>query len=353
MKDLSLYSSINAKIRVWISKLLTPEHWKLLYDSKDTQSLMTKLENTRFSEWIRNSTPENFAEYLDTAILKESLAIEKNIAKKLSGVPSELISILTEEYDIEQIKRGLRVWRTKTDFTPPDTSLVSQRHKIEWSVFSPKNSIEEIILTLMNTPYGEPLSSQRLLFRKTGSLFYFEHALEKDLFARISREIDKLSMKDKKAARKMLGIQTDIFNINNILRCKLFFKIPANEINDIIYANGTYFSPAKCFEAYIAKDASEFLNKISVPKMDIFAKKIKQLKMIDVAPFLNEIMSLLLYKEIQNCLRGYPFTLGIPLAYILLNRFETQQLRSLAWAVKLGKNQQIELFKNTNPLAHK
>jgi len=213
--------------------------------------------------------------------------------------------------------------------------------------------MEEIILTLMNTPYGAPLSSQRVLFRKTGSLFYFEHALEKDLFSRISQETDKLSMKDKKVVRKLLGIQTDIFNINNILRCKLFFKIPADEINDIIYTNGTYFSPATCFEAYVAKDASEFLNKISIPKINDFMKNMKQLKMIDVAPFLNEILSLLLYKEIQNCLRGYPFTLGIPLAYILLNRFETKQLRSLAWAVKLGKNQQIEIFKNTNPLAHK
>jgi len=131
MKDLSLYSSLNAKIRVWISKLLPPEHWKLLYDSKDTQSLMTKLENTRFSRWIKDSNPDNFAKFLDTAILKESLTIEKNIAKKLRGVPSELISLVTEEYDIEQIKRGLRAWRTKTDFTPPDTSLVSERHKID------------------------------------------------------------------------------------------------------------------------------------------------------------------------------------------------------------------------------
>ena len=353
MKDLSLYSSLNAKIRVWMSKLLPPEHWKILYDSRDMQSLMTKLENTRFAKWIKNSTPDNFAEFLDTAILKESLAIEKNIAKQLKGAPAELILLITEGYDIEQIKRGLRSWSSKNVFTAPDESLVSGRHKIDWEVFAPKNSIEEIILTLMNTPYGAPLSSKRALFRKTGSLFYFEHALEKNFFSRISEETNKLSAKDKGITRKLLGIQTDIFNINNILRCKLFFKIPPDEINDIIYTTGKYFSPAKCFEAYVAKDAAEFLHKISVPHIEGLANNIKQLQMMDVAPFLNEILSLLLYKEIQNCLRGYPFTLGIPLAYILLNRFETTQLRSLAWAVKLGKNQQIEIFKNTNPLAHK
>lgn len=353
MNSLSLYANLNAKTRVWLSKLLTTEQWKILYACKDTRSLIDKLENTRFAKWVKDKNSDNFAGFLDTAIFKESLRIEKKIARNLKEIPAELVSLLTEEYDIEQIKRGFRAWRNKTAFIPPDKSVISERHLIKWDVFSSASNIEEIMLALINTPYGAALSSAKDLYRKSGSLFYFEHALEKNLFSRISKKINQLSAEDRKNVRKLLGIQTDIFNVNNILRCKLFFKLPAEEINSIIYPDGTYFSQEKCFDAYVSKDAAEFLNHISVPQISGLIKNIKQVQMEDMAPFLNEILRLLLYKEIHNALGGYPFTLGVPLAYILLNRLETKQLRSLAWAVRLGKNNQIEILKNTNPLAYK
>jgi len=197
-----------------LSQLLDSEKWQSMLSCKDLPSLMAKLEGTRYEKWTKNTTPEEFVRLLDKTIVTESAFTEKRIKNFLSGTPAEIMGILTEEYDIDQIKRGLRCWKKKITFEKPDPDILSGRHIIDWDIFNRYEiPVEELILSLPMNPFGAALGNARMIYKKTQALFFFEVALEKDLFRRIWLEIDKLSGSDKKSVQKLFGLQIDILNI--------------------------------------------------------------------------------------------------------------------------------------------
>lgn len=350
MKNLGLYAHINARIRVHLSQLLSSSQWETLYKSTDVASLMTRLDATPYAQWTKNVTTDEFIESLDDRITQAALTVEKKIAKQLHGSPREFIAALTEEYDIEHIKRALRSWQKKEPFASPAPDFTSGRYAIPWEVFNPKNPIEEIILALMHTPYGKALSAARELYRKTGTVFYLEIALEKDFFLRLSQLADSMSGTDKGCVRSLLGLQIDVYNVTNLIRCKLYFKLPPEHIEYLFYPNGRFVSPEKFFDAYVTRDTSEFVRKIAIGPAQSFASENVTVPLHDMALLLSEILKQALYREIKKILRGYPFTLGVPLSYILLYRWEMRQLRSLAWVLHLGRNEQLEQVRSNNPL---
>ncbi|MDX9701817.1 MAG: V-type ATPase subunit [Candidatus Auribacterota bacterium] len=350
MKNLGLYANINSRIRVKLSRLLTGEQWQSLYKSSDVASLITRLSATRYAPWTQNCTPETFVESIDERIAHTALEDEKKIASQLRGNSSLFVECWAEESDIEYIKQALRAWQKKQPFNPPPSYLISGRYDIPWDIFNPKNSIEEIMLSLMHTPYGKALSAARELYRKTNIVFYLEAALEKDYFKRLAELAESFSGADKSAVIKLLGLQIDMYNINNLLRCKLYFKLPPEQVEHLIYPNGRFFSAEKFFEAYVTRDTGEFLKKISITPLKSTLSANLTAPLQDMALLINHLLKEILFKEIKKMLRGYPFTIGVPLSYIVLNRWEMNQLRSLTWALRLGKKEDIDQVRQENPL---
>ncbi len=350
MRNLGLYANINSRVRTKLSRLLSDDQWRTLYKSSDVASLMTRLDATRYASWTKDASPETFVDTLDDKIARSSLEETKKIAKQLHGKPAAFIECWTEESDIEYIKQALRAWQAKQPFDPPAPELTSGRYDIPWDVFQQKNSIEEIMLSLVHTPYGQALSSARELYRKTRVVFYLETAMEKDFFKRLTELADSLSNTDKGAVRKLLGLQIDMYNISNLIRCKLYFKLPPEQMEYLVYPNGRFFTSDKFFEAYVTRDNNEFLHKLSVGPLKTEIPANQNVPLQDMALLLNDILKQALFNEFKKMLRGYPFTIGVPLSYIVLNRWEMLQLRSLAWALHLGRTEEIEQVKQANPL---
>jgi len=350
MCAIGLYANINAKTRAMLSQLLDSQKWQSLFACSDIQSLMKKLEDTRYEKWTKNSTTEDFMHNIDLMAVTESSAAEKKIKYFLSGAPAEIMGILTEEYDIEQIKRGLRCWKKQTVFEKPAPEMLSGRHKINWDIFTNFHTpIEDLILSLPMNPFSSALGNARTAYKKTQSLFFLETALEKDLFRRIWLEINNLSGSDKRAVQKLFGLQTDILNIKNMIRCKLYYQLSPDMLEYVIYPNGEHLSFTKCFDSYADTGQKEFLGKIAVKPFDGLSAI---LKLPDIKPammLVDELLFDLFHKQIRNVLSGYPFTLGVPLAYVMLNRWELKQLRSLAWSIYLGADTEFKPYWANNP----
>ncbi len=354
MCAIGLYANINAKVRAMLSQLLDSEKWQSMLSCKDLPSLMAKLEGTRYEKWTKNTTPEEFVRLLDKTIVTESAFTEKRIKNFLSGTPAEIMGILTEEYDIDQIKRGLRCWKKKITFEKPDPDILSGRHIIDWDIFNRyEMPVEELILSLPMNPFGAALGNARMIYKKTQALFFFEVALEKDLFRRIWLEIDKLSGSDKKSVQKLFGLQIDILNIKNMIRSKFYYHISPEMIEHIIYNNGANLSYNKCFDAYANFEQKEFLAKIACTPFDRLSEI---LKMPDIKPammLIDELLFELFHRQIRSIFSGYPFTMGVPLAYVMLNRWELKQVRSLAWSLYLGAEDEFKPYWGNNPAIKK
>lgn len=350
--DLHRYAHINARIRVMLGNLLSPAQWNAFYHASSLTDAFARLAGTRYEPWTKDTSPQQFIDSLDTHIVETCIAEERRIAALLNGVPAEIVRIFTEYYDIEHIKRGLRAWLGNYEFITPTISQISQQNKIPWDIFTnQKNSVEDIILSLMNTPYGKALSHGRDQYKKTKNLFFLEIALEKDFFSRITKKIDDLSGSDKKGVKKLIGIYLDTLNIQNLIRCKHYFKLPANQMSDLIYADGAIFSAERCFDCYVSKDDREFLSRLAVSPFEKLSSFAPTGDIAKAAELLDEILQHILFSQIRAVLGGYPFTLGVVLSYILLNRWELNNLRSLMWTLHLGKTNLLDDVRRHNPLA--
>ncbi|RJP57570.1 MAG: hypothetical protein C4541_09870 [Candidatus Auribacter fodinae] len=352
MKDLHRYAHINARVRVMLGSLLTPDMWQKLYSAYSIESLMNQLAETRYEPWVHDTPPEEFINAIDTHIVETSLSAEKHIHKLLIGLPADIIATFTELYDIEHIKRGLRAWHGKYSFNPPALTQYSQRYPIDWSIFTKSGTtLEDIIVQMMGIPYGKALANARDRFNKSKTLFYLETALEKDLFTRICEQIGQLSGTDRKGVQQLLGVYVDSLNIKNIIRSKLYFNIPPNTIDTALYPGGAQFKQDQCFDLYVSKDNRDLLQKLAVRPFDSIGRFIQKGSLDEAAVLLDALLQQALYRQIRKILGGYPFTLAVVLSYITLNRWELNSLRSLVWLLYLNKKERIDELKSANPMA--
>lgn len=339
-----------------LGNLLKQDQWQALFACQDLEALRVKLTATRYAQWTKNVSGEAFVRSFDLGSEAEHLATEKKLSSFLSGASAELVELLIEQYDIEYIKQGLRSWAQKKPFTIPPESNTSLRYKIPWDIFNAQSvTIEELILQLIHTPYGKCLSSARELYQTTGNVFYLESALEKDLFERIYKQITLLSGKDRQSISKLLGVYIDILNIKTLMRCKLYFNIPPDHLQHVLYPAGAYLNMKESFNTYTSKDSREFLKSLSgtLSPLAKLSSVTQTAELADAVNLLNVLLQEFLHKEISKTLSGYPFTLGVVLAYILLNQWELKTLRSLAWSLFLGTKDTFKDTFDSNPITQK
>ena len=354
MRNLGRYANINARVRTLLTNLLTPDQWEALYTCQNIESLMAKLRSTRYAQWSNDVAVKHFGELVDTKVVEHSLAETKRIARLLPNPPSEIVALMAEEYDIEQLKRGLRAWKQKTLFTLPSPQSVSGRHTIDWNIFNNTNAtFNDIIADLVHTPFAVPLKAIHDIYRKTTATFYLETALERDYFTRLWEKTTLLKGSDHKSVARLFGLQIDYFNIRNLIRCKLYFDIPLEYLPYVFYPHSASFSAQNLEKAYISTKADEMVSTLGSTSLTTIFKMLKDTDLKGSAELMEQVLYANIYREVRNILRGNPFTLAVPLAYCLLNRWEMSHLQTLTWTLSLGLTDKTQLIAGSNPLAQK
>ena len=350
MKELSQYAYINARVRVMLSKLLDSDQWQSLYESPNLSSLITRLDSDPYAGWFKGLSDKEIAQSLEKKVSVELVATEKKVSSYLEGVPADLMGMMSEQYDIEQMKKGLRCWSQRKPFNIPEEDLVTGRNNIDWNIFNDsKQHIDKIISSLNSTPFSKALADGKEMYLKTKSVFFLESALERNHFAGILEKIKSLGSNDRKCVSKLIGMQIDILNIKNLIRSRLYFKLPPALIKHVVYPGGKHIKENICFECYLAKSDHDFIKGLAVKPFDRLNNLISEQELKDASSLLMGVLSNIFYKEIKNTLRGFPFSLGIPMAYILLYRWELKQIQALFWSKYLGVTEDMS---TANPMVN-
>ncbi|MCB1194910.1 V-type ATPase subunit [bacterium] len=337
-----------------LTNLLTPEQWEALYSCRDLESLMSKLRSTRYAEWVTDVSVEHFGEVVDTRVVEYSVTEIKRIAQLLPRIPSDIVWLMTDEYDIEHIKRGLRAWKHKVMFTLPTPHSVSGRYDIDWDIFNTTTStLNDIIAMLAQTPFAGALKTADEVYRKTAAVFYLETALERDYFKRLWDAVSLLKGSDYKSVARLFGLQIDFFNIKNLIRCKLYFDVPADYLPYIFYPHSASFSMQNLEKAYETTKTGDLLNTLGSSPLAGMFKILRDTDLQGSAELMEHVLYANIYREVRLVLRGYPFTLAVPLAYCMLNRWEMAHLQALTWSIALGLPDKTSEIAGANPLAQK
>lgn len=334
MLDLTKYSFANAKIRAMLSGLIEPKLFSRLYQARDIYEIIELLKTTLYAEAIRTAQKEKInLQQIEKAFLRLDLGIHRKVYD-IQPLPKEkyFIFLLTGRYETEELKVVLRLWHKKIKINLEDYIIDNKiNYEIDFRRVISSQNIEELIACLDNTPYGGALAKATEKFKKYNSLFYLESALDIDYYQRLALATQGLAARDRKIVHKILGAEIDIENINWLLRLQKYYSLDTSAAMGLLISGGKLIDKKILAKANAAGGVNKIIESLSGGPYT----KIKELFEQNVY-LLEQFLYEILVKEIKMALAGFPFTIGIPLGYLMLKRQETKSIVSLLYAKSLG-----------------
>jgi len=345
MRELNKYAFANAKIRAMLSYLIAPALFSRLLETADIYEIKDELKKTAYGLLMENiSQDELDLADLERQFLKYDLHIYSKIFMVLhTKREKDFVALLKQRYELEQLKCVLRIWHKKIPVVLEEYLL---GEKISFDIDFKKiilcQNIEEIILLLDETPYKKPLLKAREKFKERNSLFYLEAALDVDYYQRLFECTDKFSSLDKNIARRILGIEIDIENINRLIRMRKYYSIGMGEILDWVIPGGNKIDKDKVRQFYTSDGLSKVVESVALGPYS----RIKDM-MDENAYLIENFLYEILLHEVKRILAGFPFTIGTVLGYLVLKHRESKNITSLFYAKSYGfKKGEVEQLLN-------
>jgi V/A-type H+-transporting ATPase subunit C len=161
---------------------------------------------------------------------------------------------------------------------------------------------------------------------KRDSLFPIELELDKAYYESLWESIETLPKKDRPPAKEAIGASIDLINLNTIVRLKHYFELDSSKILDALIAGGNRLNRnglAKYLEgkeldhhALLRKNFPEYAALIS---SDSTSAR-------DSLTFMETAYETVMDGESRKALRGYPFSIGVILAYVHFSKKEINRL---------------------------
>lgn len=324
MARLSTYAYLNARLRAKLGRLLSPEQYAQLKQAADLDAAYELLRHTEYADIFRELASVQNLRRAEAALVDRLISCHREIAAHAKGNVRRFIEELTRKYEVENLKAMLRAWNAgeETEFIYRKTIS----YDIPVDSILEAATIEEVIVLLEDAPYRRLLVKAREKYKKTGSLFHLENALDKQLYQETWRAIRTLPPRDRKIASRLIGIEIDILNINSILRLKRYYNLDLAEITGLMIPNGFQVSQDFVSEVYPARDQASLMSALltgvykDVPQVVRTEEETQSLHLLET--FLREI----LVQQVRRALGGFPFTIGVAIAYLRLKKMEVANI---------------------------
>jgi V/A-type H+-transporting ATPase subunit C len=334
---LKQYAFINAKLRARISKLLPDELINQMIRARTLTESIQLLKNTPFFlvEETYNRTGDLKMSELELFNQEVNLYLE--LERQLKGGVLDFVRALASRYEIDTLKNVLRLWFDHSvRGRPIEEPLGYLYHSaIHYDLHIDKivkaRDIEDLKAALKETPYGNIISRKAEEVAERKSVFPFEIALDHFFYRQLLSRAKQLKPADFKITKRFIGVEIDMQNINWLIRFKDFYNLSLEETLQYIIPHGYNVALEKIEQAYSSPNITEILS-------DLIRKKYGAL-----SPFLTSqssgsyariilierILEQIMLYEIRHVMAGYPFTIGIILAYFILKGNEIKKIMTI------------------------
>ncbi len=345
---LSKYSFIHAKLRARISNMLPEEIFSQLATSPSIDAALALLRDTPFAllEEIYDKTGD--LKQAELELLKHEIELYRGLMEFLHPNPRQIVDALLSQFEIDNLKNAIRVYFDRTirkrnvDQSLHYILFDPIIHQIPMDLVVNAGSFDEIAGVCMGTPYCDIIRKYQYTVESERSLFRLEVALDHLYYEQLLAALAHLSTRDREVAQRLIGVEIDLQNISLVIRFKQFYDLPFEAILASLIPGGFKLSRPVIEELYQAQNVTSVISGLvqgnypglsallASPSADIESR----LKMI--SRILDEIKA----QEIRRIMSGYPFTIGIILAYFLLKHQELRKIRTVLNAKQYGTSTQ-------------
>ena len=335
--EVGKYALINAKLRARISNILSDDFFTSLIKSPSLTEMLNMFRNSTFAKLAAIYEETGDLKMVELALYKSEATIFIDIEKYL---PKEAISVSRSYamgYEIENLKNTLRLFfdRTFRKRTIDNSIHYLMReqllHTIPFDAIINASSFDEIVRLLSATPYKNIVQQRIPEVNRLQSLFPLTSALDRFYYQQLLDRVAELSVRDRSIAHRLIGIEIDLQNINWIIRFRSYYNLSFDDVSDLIIPGGFTVKGPALRDIYQSQQLSsplESMLKKNYPGIAVLLAKPghdqnARLQMIE------HILEQIMLVEVQRIMRGYPFTIGIVLAYYILKRLEIKRIRTV------------------------
>jgi V/A-type H+-transporting ATPase subunit C len=342
---LTKYAFINAKLRARISKILPDEMFRQLGKTATLEAALAMLRDTPFARLETIYAETGDFKKAELEMLKEEIDLYTGIRRYLHENSRQVVDALLLQFEIDNLKNAIRVYFDRKIRKTPDETIVHYIiyepivHHIPMDLVLNAESFDEIAGVCKGTPYSEIIRNYGRTVESEGSLFRLEIALDHFYYENLLSAVDKLDSRDREIALRLIGVEIDLQNISWTIRFRNFYDMPAESVMASLIPGGFSLSKGIMDDLYRSQNVTAVLGGFIRDKYPLLSTLLSaqttdsMSRLILIRRVLEEIRK----QEVRHIMAGYPFTIGIILAYFLLKRDELKKLRMTLIAKQYGK----------------
>ncbi len=340
MDKVMSYSGIVAKLKAMQAKLLTPEDFETIAGMHSVPEVIEYLKETpSYEPYIASlETSRHHRRHVEKVLI-QSLYDDYTKVYRFAGIEQKrFMKFYIKRYEVDLINYCLRVvfnhydWPFDLDYKKEFFNRYSQ---LEIDKLITANSPEELVETLKNTEYYEPLS--RIKNTDNPTLFDYDLALDLYSFTSIWKSRRRtLKGKEFELMTKDIGTAVDLLNLQWIYRAKKYYNMLAPDIYSLAIPIH-YRLKLDSFKALVeAPSVTEFL---TILEGTYYAKKYN----LDENKTLEQLYKECMINLYMSDRRHHPYSLASINTYFFLKENEIDKLTTALECIRyeLSRNETL------------
>lgn len=350
------YGFVNAKLRARIGLMLEDHVINDMIRSGSLVEAVQVLRDTQYAPVAVAYDKTGDLQQMELVLLQGEIAMYEEVEKYLEGTPATFVRVLLEKIEIDNLKNAIRLWYSNVvrhHSISYRSAYIFQEmivHPIDWLGILNAVQWDEVLLAVKDTPYHALLAEFTFDTIVSDGLFEMEMALDRLWFSRLCEQSKHLSRKDRDTVKAVYGVDIDLKNVLMLVRFGWYHKLSSERLRKLLIPGGT-IARSKELEAFLAMDVSERNPSLLLcrryadlaketdeianqqkPLSDSTDSKVIERKNEVIAAQtlrIEQYLDRIRKKEFIEILSGYPFTIGVVLAYFFIYKHEDQMIRAV------------------------
>ena len=340
MRDaLSTYGFLSAKLKARISKTLPPEAIESLIKARSLPEAVQFLRGTAYAPIEEAYSATGDLRAGEALLNARELELYTGLFRYLSEPVLGFVRALSLRFEVDKVKNAVRLWfdaqvrvrsvEGKSGYLYRGTIV----HAFDVDRVIQASDTYALAAAFAGTPYEALV--RRELPGMVKSVFHFELALDRFYYQEAFAAAARLGKADRIVAERILGVDVDMQNVSWLVRFKSFYGMDTQEAVSRLIPRGRAISAAAMAEAFAGEKVGSGTG--SALGMELLRKSYGSLGALlggsgDAAARLAMMESALRQVSIAEADRnmaGYPFSIGIVLAYFTRQREEMRTVMTI------------------------
>ncbi len=342
LSSVTAYANVHARVRGMIGNLLSDETIARLSACPDLSALIAKLDETSYASCLASSEESVKSSRRAAYEIRKKLTRDyKIIIQHAPSFARPLVEQLFKLYEVDNLKAVLRGIEVGEDWQKIRYTLfpIENYPTLPFEKMFQRGTVESAITLLHNSEYEADLKLALIRYRDEKSLFPVEVAIDLNYWQRLWDQVNSLPQQDQKIARKLIGMMVDKNNLTWAARYRVYYHFSESEIINYTLPFGYKVDDSVIRAIAADRDPYQLL-------VEIYPAITKEGNLDNKSTSkwqLNEtLFTRMIYSTCKSAFSDGSFSIGLPLAYLLVLEMEIQDLTLLFEAKSL--EMPVELY---------